>query len=64
MPRKGRRKKLGVGLYEDRTGRAAVCLGKEKRFPPYTPLSKLREWQDTIRKKYRGSGKVAYGAAR
>jgi integrase len=58
MPRKGRRKKLARGIYEDQTGRSAVCLGKEKRFPPFTPLATMRDWQDTIRKKLRGSGRA------
>jgi site-specific recombinase XerD len=58
VPRKGKRKKLAVGIYEDGTGRAAVCLGKEKRFPPHTPLSILRDWQQKIRKKLKGSGRT------
>jgi len=57
MPRRGNRKRLARGLYEDRTGRSAVCLGKEKRFPPYTPLAIMRTWQAAIRRKYRGSGR-------
>jgi site-specific recombinase XerD len=58
VPRKGKRKKLAVGIYEDGTGRSAVCLGKEKRFPPHTPLSILRDWQQKIRKKLKGSGRT------
>lgn len=58
MPRKGNRKKIAKGIYADRTGRAAVCLGKEKRFPPFTPIAIMRAWQDSIRKKYKGSGRT------
>jgi integrase len=57
VPRKGSRKKLARGIYEDKTGRSAVCLGKEKRFPPFTPLRILRGWQEDWRKKHRGSGR-------
>lgn len=56
MPRRGKRKKLAKGIYEDKTGRSAVCCGKEKRFPPFTPIRELQAWQQTIRKKRRPSG--------
>jgi hypothetical protein len=37
---------------------AARGLSREREtLPPYTPLTMLRAWQDTIRKKYRGSGR-------
>jgi integrase len=57
MPRRGTRKRLGLGLYEDLTGRSAVALGKEKRFPPRTPLAEMRAWQVWIRQSLRGSGR-------
>jgi integrase len=56
MGRKGKRKRIGRGLYEDGTGRSAKSCGKEKRFPPKTPHAEMQRWQDDTRKKYRGSG--------
>jgi site-specific recombinase XerD len=58
MGRKGKRKRIGRGLYQDGTGRSAVCLGREKRFPPGTPHQEMQDWQDSIRKRYRGSGQA------
>lgn len=58
MARQGKRKRIGRGLYQDGTGRAAVCLGKEKRFAPNTPLEEMRRWQDDWRRKHRGSGRI------
>jgi site-specific recombinase XerD len=58
MPRLGKRKRLDRGIYEDKTGRAAICLGKEKRFPPETPLKVMRAWQESIRRKYKASGRA------
>lgn len=55
MPRRGKRRRLARGIYEDKTGRAAVYAGKEKRFPPFTPLSDLRAWRDDQRKSRKGS---------
>lgn len=56
MPRQGKRRKVAKGIYRDGSGLAAVCCGKEKRFPPGTPLKELRAWQDRLRVKRRGSG--------
>lgn len=63
MPRRGSRKRLARGLSEDATGRSAiVTVGEhrvERRFPPHTPLSEMRDWQDGQRRKWKGSGLTA-----
>ncbi|HXH06137.1 MAG TPA: tyrosine-type recombinase/integrase [Vicinamibacterales bacterium] len=60
MSRRGRRVRLGRGIYRDRSGLAAVVSvgGRqvEKRFPPDTPLSALRAWQQQVR--YRLTGRL------
>lgn len=48
MPRKGTRRKIARGCYEDKTGRAIVYRNKagrqlEIRFPPGTPIKDMRD---------------------
>ena len=50
MGRLGKRRRLARGIYEDGTGRSAVSIGKERRFPPHTPIAVMRAWQDEWRR--------------
>jgi integrase len=60
MPRRGKRKRLARGIYQDHAGRAAVVTvgdwRREKRFPPHTPLAIIRRWQEDTRVRLRGCG--------
>ena len=62
MPRKGSRKRLARGIYEDATGRAAIYRDaagrqRERRFPPFTPLKEIRDAIAGRKAKQRGSGR-------
>jgi site-specific recombinase XerD len=59
MPRRGKRRKLAVGIYEDLTGRAVIVRGKEERFPPFTPMAVLRANYD--HRKRKGRRRIARG---
>lgn len=59
MPRRGKRKRLAAGIYEDGSGRAVVFRGKERRFAPDTPMRTLRDERDKLKKKLKGSGQSA-----
>jgi integrase len=64
MPRKGKRKRIARGIYEDSTGRCGIyrdALGKQRehRVPPHTPISVIRKEVADLRAKQKGSGRVA-----
>jgi site-specific recombinase XerD len=63
MPRRGKRKRLATGIFEDLTGRSVIVRGKEKRFPPHTPMSVLRADYDR-RKRKGGIRRIARGTLR
>lgn len=58
MPRRGKRRRIAKGIYEDLTGRAAIVrVGdwrKEKRFPPQTPIRVIQAWQTQHRDRFGG----------
>lgn len=60
MPRKGKRRTVALCIYKDRSGFEAVArLGsweKWHRFPPSTPISEIKTWQEDTRARYRHSG--------
>ena len=61
MPRRGKRKRLARGVFEDKTGRAGIIhVGKpiELRFPPFTPIAEIRDRMATELKKRKGSGRA------
>jgi len=59
MPRKGKRVRVGKGVYRDGSGLAAVvCVGtrrRELRFPPDTPLLEIRAAVDQVRAQLRAT---------
>ncbi len=59
MPRKGKRKRLARGIYEDGSGRSVVFRNKERRFPKHTPISELRDELDALKRKLKGSGRAS-----
>lgn len=63
MPRKGKRKKIARGCYEDKTGRAIVyrnTAGRqlEIRFPPDTPVTEMRKEAAFRRSQETASGRA------
>ena len=62
MPRRGNRKRLARGVFEDQTGRAGIIHvhGKpiELRFPPFTPIAKIRDRLTAELQKRQGSGRA------
>ena len=64
MPRRGQRKRLARGIYEDATGRSGIYRDargrqRELRFPPFTKLSEIRAAVDRKKAKQRGGGRAA-----
>lgn len=64
MPRKGKRRRIARGIYEDATGRAGIyrdALGRQRehRVPPHTSVARIREEVDALKAKHKGSGRVA-----
>ena len=61
MPRRGKRKRLARGVFEDQTGRAGIIHvhGKpvELRFPPFTPIAEIRDGRTELKKR-KGSGRA------
>lgn len=62
MSRKGKRKRLARGIFEDKSGRRGIVSihgkPKELSFPPYTPLSTIRDAMDAYKRKHKGSGRA------
>ena len=62
MPRRGKRKRLARGVFEDQTGRAGIIHvhGKpvELRCPPFTPIAKIRDRMAAELKRRHGSGRA------
>jgi integrase len=63
MPRKGKRKRIANGIYQDSTGRSGIYRNahgkqREKRFPPDTPIKTIREDIAQIVAKQKGSGRA------
>lgn len=64
MPRKGRRKRIATGIYEDSSGRCGIyrdAAGKqqEHRVPPRTPVSVIRAEVAKLKAKQKGSGRIS-----
>lgn len=59
MPRKGKRKRIARGVYEDGSGRSIIVpnpltgKGKEFRYPPHTPVSLMREDAETWLRRFK-----------
>lgn len=61
MGRRGTRRRLARGIYEDKTGRAAIYRDgdgrqREARFPPHTTLETIRARIADLKQQTRGSG--------
>ncbi len=62
MGRRGSRKRIARGIYEDKTGRAGIYRdhqGKQRevRCPPGTSVAKVREAVDEAKRKHRGAAR-------
>lgn len=64
MPRKGKRRTIAVGIYEDDTGRSGIfrdALGRQRelRFSKHEPVRNIRKALDEKKRQNRGSGRLA-----
>ena len=62
MPRRGKRKRLATGIFEDKAGRSGIVYihgrPKEYRFDPGTAISKIRQKLNDELKRLQGSGRA------
>jgi integrase len=75
MPRRGKRRRIARGIYEDKTGRSGIYRDaagrpREVRFPPQTPIGEIRDELDSRQAKTRtirtatDRGTLAHAVAR